>query len=46
MNFSIEHNFKEQPFFEIAIKKQNGKRIKDIYHKHTETKQYLKSLNN
>ena len=38
--FTIEHTFKEQPFFEILIKNENGN-ITDIYQKPTNIQQYL-----
>ena len=40
INFTIEHNFKEQPSLEILIKNQNGQIITDIYYKHTDTQLY------
>ena len=37
----MEHSFKEQLFLNILIKNENGKTIIDIYHKSTDTQQYL-----
>ena len=39
IKFAIEHNF--LPFLNIFIKYQNGQIITDIYHKPTDTQQYL-----
>ena len=33
----MEHNFKELPFLDIHIKKENGQIITDIYHKVTDS---------
>ena len=37
----MEHNSKELPFLDILIKNVNGQIISDIYHKPTDTQQYL-----
>ena len=37
----MEYSFKEQPFLDILIKNENGDIITDIYHKPTDTQQYL-----
>jgi len=41
IKFTIEHNSKELPFLDIIIKNINGQIITDIYHKPTDTQQYL-----
>ena len=37
----MEHSSKELSFLDILIKKENGQIITDIYHKPTDTQQYL-----
>ena len=37
----MEHSFKELPFLDILIRNKNGQIITDIYHKHTDSQQYL-----
>ena len=37
----MEHSLKELPFLDILIKNVNGQIITDIYHKPTDTQQYL-----
>ena len=39
MKFTMEHSLKELPF--LDIKNVNGQIITDIYHKPTDTQQYL-----
>ena len=42
IKFTMEHSSKELPFLDILIKKNvNGLIITDIYHKPTDTQQYL-----
>ena len=41
IKFTMEHSLKELPFLDILIKNVNGKIITDIYHKPTDTQQYL-----
>ena len=41
MKFTIKHNSKELPFLDILIKNINGQIITHIYHKPTDTQQYL-----
>ena len=36
MKFPLEHSFKELPFLDILIKKENGEIIPDIYHNPTD----------
>ena len=37
----MEHSLKEIPFLDILMNNVNGKIITDIYHKATDTQQYL-----
>ena len=37
----MEHSLKELPFLDNLIKNVNGKIITDVYHKPTDTQQYL-----
>ena len=39
--FTMEHSPKELPLLDILIKNINGKIITDVYHKPTDTQQYL-----
>ena len=39
--FTMEHRSKELPFLDILIKNVNGQIITDIYHRPTDTQQYL-----
>ena len=41
IKFTMEHSSKEQLFLDIFIKIVNGQIITDIYHKPTDTQQYL-----
>ena len=41
IKFTMEHSLKELPFLDILIKNANGQIITDIYHKPTDTQQYL-----
>ena len=41
IKFPMEHSFKELPFLDISIKNKNSQIITDIYHKPTDTLQYL-----
>ena len=41
IKFTMEYSSKELPLFYILIKNVNGQIITDIYHKQTDTKQYL-----
>ena len=41
IKFTMEHSSKELPFLDILIKNVNGQIITDIYHKPTDTQQYL-----
>ena len=36
----MEHSFKEQPFLDMLIKKENDQIIADIYHEPTDTQKY------
>ena len=37
----MEHSFKKLPFLDILVKNLNSQIITDIYHKPTDTQQYL-----
>ena len=41
IKFTMEHSSKELSFLDILIKNINGQVITDIYHKPTDTQQYL-----
>ena len=41
IKFIMEHSFRNLPFLDILIKNQNGQIIVNIYHKITDTEQYL-----
>ena len=41
MKFTMEHSLKELPLLDILIKRVNSQIITDIYHKPTDTQQYL-----
>ena len=41
IKLTMEYNLKELPFSDILIKNVNGQIITDIYHKPTDTQQYL-----
>ena len=41
IKFTMEHSSKELPFLDIFVKNVNGKIITEIYHKPTDTQQYL-----
>ena len=41
IKFTMEHGSKELPFLDILIKNKNSQIITDVYHKPTDTQQYL-----
>ena len=41
IKFTMEYSCKELPFLDIPIKNENGEIITNIYHKPTDTQQYL-----
>ena len=41
IKFTVEHSLKELPFLDILLKNVNDKIITNIYHKSTDTQQYL-----
>ena len=46
IKLSIEHNFKDLTFLGILIENENAQIISDIYHKSTDTQQYLHFMSN
>ena len=41
IKFSMEYSLKELPFLDVLIKNEKGEKTTDIYHKPTDTQQYL-----
>ena len=41
IKFTMEYSCKELPFLDILVKNENGENITDIYHRPTNTQQYL-----